>query len=89
MNYKIIEVHQIYKKGKLEELSVLWESNERGWVRASYSNSKPINGYKFLLPSEIDKGISNELIQHVAGYGMNLPDNLKRKYFPGKRAWEQ
>jgi hypothetical protein len=30
-----------------------------------------------------------ELIQQVAGEGMNLPDELKTKYFPGKRKWEQ
>jgi len=89
MSYKILEVHQNYKNGKLDELAVLWESNDAGWVRASYANSQPCNGYKFLLSSEIEKGVSDRLIQDVAGTGMNLPDNKKKKYFPGKRAWEQ
>lgn len=86
MNYKIIEVHQVYKNGKLDEIAVLWQSNEMGWVRASYATSKPCNGYKFLMPNDT---ISPALIQEIAGSGMNLPDLLKKKYFPGKRPWEK
>jgi hypothetical protein len=86
MSYKIISVHADFIDDKLSLLAVLWESNERGWVRASYCTTKPMNGYKFLMP---DEEISSYLIQRVAGGGMNLPDNLKKKYFPGKRAWER
>lgn len=86
MSYKIIEVHTVYKNGQIEELAVLWESNERGWVRASYATSKPCSGYKFIMPGE---ELTPRLIQEVAGYGMNLPDSKKTVFFPGKRAWEQ
>lgn len=82
--YKIIEVHMVYKENKLEEIAVLWQENERGWVRASYSNTKPIGGYEFLMPNE---KLDDNLIQRVAGAGMNLPDNKKKKYFPGKKQW--
>lgn len=84
--YQIHEVHVVYKNNVMEEIAVLWQSNERGWVRASYFNRKPIGGYGYLLPSH---KLNDELIQEVAGQGMNLPDNLKKKYFPGKREWER
>jgi hypothetical protein len=87
MRYKVFEVHEVYEDGKLTEIAVLWESNaEYGWVRSSYCTATPCGGYKFLLPKD---QVSPELIQQVAGYGMNLPDNKKKKYFPGKRKWEQ
>jgi hypothetical protein len=86
MSYKIIETHAVYHENKIVEIAVLWESNERGWVRSSYCTTQPRQGYKFLLPNEV---LSQELIQRVAGYGMNLPDEKKKIYFPGKREWEQ
>ena len=86
MYYKILEVHQKYKNNKIEEVAVLWQSNEMGWVRASYCDTKPCQGYKFLMP---DEKLSPELIQSVAGQGANLPDAKKKKYFPGKRQWER
>lgn len=86
MDYKIEEVHQTYKNDKLEEVAVLWQSNEMGWVRASYCNTKPCQGYKFITP--FDK-LSPELIQEVAGQGANLPDAKKKKYFPGIKQWER
>lgn len=86
MSYTIIAAHQEYTDNKLSLVAVLWQSNERGWVRASYCTTKPTGGYKFLGP---DEELSPTLIQRVAGAGMNLPDNLKKKYFPGKRLWEQ
>jgi hypothetical protein len=84
--YLIIEVHIKYQDNKITELAVLWQSNERGWVRASFSDTKPCHGYDFLAPNEI---LSPELIQRIAGYGMNLPDDKKKIYFPGKRMWER
>ena len=86
MSYKIIEVHQKYKDNQLIGIAVLWESNEKGWVRASYSTNLPRQGYKFIMPNEL---ISPKLIQEVAGAGMNLPDEKKKVYFPGKRLWEK
>jgi hypothetical protein len=86
MGYKIIEIHLEYSNNELSLIAVMWQSNERGWVRASYCNTDPRSGYISLMPGEI---LSPKLIQQVAGQGMNLPDNLKRKYFPGKKPWEQ
>lgn len=87
MSYKIIQVHAVYADNALEEVAVLWESNpDLQWVRASYCTSRPIGGYEFLLPDAI---LSPELIQKVAGAGMNLPDDKKKKYFPGKMKWER
>ena len=86
MSYIIIEAHCIYKENILSEVAVLWQSDEMGWVRASYCTTMPCSGYGFLL--QTDK-ISPELIQKVAGYGMNLPDEKKKKYFPGKKLWER
>jgi hypothetical protein len=86
MNYIIQEVHMVCQNNKITELAVLWQSNERGWVRASYCTTKPCIGYAFLSTNEL---LRPELIQQVAGEGMNLPDELKTKYFPGKRKWEQ
>ncbi len=86
MSYKIIEVHITYQENKIVEIAALWQSNEMGWVRASYMITKPCPGYGYLQPGFI---LSPELIQEVSGYGMNLPDDKKKIYFPGKRLWEQ
>lgn len=86
MSYKIIEVRVLYSENEISEVAVLWQSNERGWVRASYCTTRPCSGYKFLLPGE---ALTAELIQKVAGQGMNLPDEKKEIFFPGKRAWER
>jgi len=86
MAYLIIEVHQEYQDNKILLIAVLWQSNEMGWVRASYCTKRPCSGFKFLLESD---NVSEKLIQDVAGSGINLPDKLKKKYFPGKRLWER
>ena len=86
MSYTIQEVHIGYQDNKITELAVVWQSNEKGWVRASYCTTKPCVGYAFLSSNAV---LKPELIQQVAGEGMNLPDELKTKYFPGKRNWEQ
>lgn len=85
MNYAISEIHIDYLDGEIKIVAVLWQSG-LGWVRASYCTTKPCSGYKQLQPNE---KLSDQLIQDVAGKGMNLPDNLKKKYFPGKRNWEK
>lgn len=86
MTYTIIAAHQEYKENKLLLVAVLWQSNEMGFVRASYCTCKQIYGYKFLTP---DEELSPHLLQRVAGAGMNLPDDLKKKYFPGQTKWER
>jgi hypothetical protein len=86
MSYIIIEVHIVYKENKISELAVLWQSNERGWIRASYFTTKHWAGYGYLLPTDI---LSPALIQKVAGQGANLPDEKKELYFPGKKHWER
>jgi len=86
MRYKIIEVHIHYQENTISEIAVLWQSNELNWVRSSYMITTPCPGYGYLKPGFI---LSSELIQEVAGYGMNLPDDKKKVYFPGKRLWER
>lgn len=91
MSYTILEVHQVYDKNwqdnKLKVVAVLWQSNrDQDWVRASFFTDEPRGGYGFLMP---DEPVTPELIQRVAAQGTNLPDNLKKKYFPGKRRWER
>jgi hypothetical protein len=85
MRYKVIAIHAEYTGNKLQLLAVLWQSNNLGWVRACYSTTNPIQGYNFL---NADEQISDDLIDRVAGSGMNLPDKLKKKYFPAKKLWE-
>ena len=82
--YPVIEVHIKYQENKITELAVLWQENEKGWVRASYCNTKPCWGYAYLKPDEL---LSPQLIQDVAGSGMNLPYELKIVYLPGERKW--
>lgn len=85
MRYKVFQIHVVYDK--ITTIAVMWQSNaETGWVRASYCTTKPVSGYKYLNPN--DK-LSFELIQQVAGQGMNLPDHLKLLYFPGNYKWER
>jgi hypothetical protein len=86
MSYTIQEVHIGYQDNRITELAVVWQSNERGWVRASYCITKPCVGYTFFSTNELPRP---ELIQQVAEEGMNLLDELKTKYFPDKRKWEQ
>lgn len=86
MYYKIIEVHVVYTENEITEVAALWQSNEMGWVRASFCTVKPVSGYHFLGKNET---LSPQLIQTVSGGGMNLPDEKKKKYFPGKRMWER
>ena len=87
MPYKILAVHMTYENNKLTSIAVLWVSNsEMNWVRASYATTEVNSGYFFLRGNE---NPDMHEIQRVAGKGMNLPDNLKKKYFPGKRKWER
>jgi hypothetical protein len=87
MSYTVKEVHIEYLENKISLVAVLWVSNpDRGWMRASYCTNVPIGGYKFLLPKE---ELSPKMIQEAAGQGMNLPDNLKKQFFPKIKKWER
>jgi len=87
MNYKILAVHMTYENNKLTSIAVLWISSvPLNRVRASYATTGVNSGYFFLRGNE---NPTMDEIQRVAGMGMNLPDNLKKKYFPGKRNWER
>ena len=86
MDYKVLEIHAEFKNDKLKRLAVVWESNDNGSVRGTYCEDKPRAGYEFIMPNDL---ISPKLIQKVAGYGMNLPDNYKHLYFPAITNWER
>jgi hypothetical protein len=86
MDYKIIDVHIVYRENKISEIAVLWQSNEAGWVRSTYFTDKPCAGYGHLKAGEI---LSPQLINEVAALGRYLPDTKKKLYFPDKRMWER
>ena len=87
MSYKILESHQEFKDGKLDKVAVLWVSNPNdNWVRASFFTREIQYGYGYLKEND---ELSGQLLQQVAGLGPNLPDELKKKYFPGKHKWER
>ena len=76
-----------YEEGELSLIAVMWwDQKDKGWVRATYCTNKPIGGYKFIMQSD---QLNDQLIQSVAGGGMYLPDNLKKKFFPGKKNWSR
>jgi len=86
MTYKILESHQEFKDGKLDKVVVLWISNPNdNWVRASFFTREIQYGYGYLKDND---EFSIQLLQQVAGTGANLPNELKKKYFPGKYNWE-
>lgn len=85
MKYEILQVHLTYKGAQLIEIAVMWKSNAQGWVRGTYINNIRCGGYGFIQP---EAEISEYLVNKAAGYGMNLPDDKKKEYFPGKHKWE-
>lgn len=78
MHYKIIAVHALYKEEKIVELSVLWEANQDGELKATCLSKMKTAGYESLRG---DEDISDKLLQRAAGYGFILPDALRKKYF--------
>jgi len=86
MNYKIKETHIVFENNKIALVATLWESNPDGSVRATYCTTKPISGYDFIKPTDV---LNTDLFQKVAGYGMNLPDDLKKKFFPKQKNFER
>jgi hypothetical protein len=89
MHYKIVAVHAKYEDHLLVELAVVWVSNEKGkWIRGSYCQNSYCSGYKYLHQFTEDR-LSEELLQEVAGQGMNLPDDKKQEYFSQFKKWEK
>ena len=87
MIYKILKSHQVFKDGILDKVAVLWVSNpDNDWVRASYFTRRIKYGYGYLKENE---ELNSQLLQQVAAKGIELPDVLKKKYFPGKYRWER
>lgn len=85
MNYEIVESHQVFQEGKLQLVAVLWKSNPDGSVRATFFDRKKTFGH-----SNLENETLNEaLLQRIAAQGSYLPDNLKKKFFSGKRKWER
>lgn len=79
--YNILEARIEYKNKKLHRITVLVEISQ-GDIRAIFCTTKPVAGYDSLKP---DEPMSDELLQRVAGYGMQTVDiddifpNWKRK----------
>jgi hypothetical protein len=85
MSYKILESHIVNDNGRPAIIAVTWESAP-GYVRATYITDKPSSGYDWITPHD---QISPDLLQKAARAGMNLSDDLKKKFFPGKRKWSK
>jgi hypothetical protein len=89
MHYKIVAVHAKYNDYLLVEVAVVWVSNEKeNRIRSSYCQTFFCSGYKYLHEFNEDR-LSEDLIQEVAGQGMNLPDDKKKEYFPQYKKWER
>lgn len=86
MIYKILQTHIVFKGGQIHLIAVLWQSDEIGYVRASYCTNKQTMGYMHLVPGQ---QISDKLIQETAGGGIDLPDDMKDTFFPGITLWER
>lgn len=86
MDYKIIASFVVFDENHVKEIAVLWQSDDKGSVRATYCTNRAVNGYKYL---RVGEPLSMGLLQEVAGYGMNLPDDKKVVYFPGRRKWDK
>ncbi len=89
MDYNILEAKIEFKNNKLQRINVLIDctsgsSKPFSDVRAIYATSKPVGGYMWLLPTSI---ISNELLQEVAGAGMETSD--RDEIFPNWKAKTQ
>jgi hypothetical protein len=88
MNYNILEARIEFQKGQLHRITVLVDmtgdsSKPCTDVRAIFATATPRPGYMNLTPTHI---VSVELLQEVAGYGMETVDrneifpNWKKKY---------
>lgn len=84
MNYEIKETHLVFENENLKEVAVLWADKDS--LRATYGTSKLMDGYVSFSEKE---PITNELFQRVAGAGIYLDDDRKKKYFPNVKNWSR
>ncbi|MGN6293749.1 MAG: hypothetical protein ACTHMV_13480 [Chitinophagaceae bacterium] len=68
--YNILEARIEYKKNQLARITVLVEISKND-VRAIFATTKPRPGYMYIQPTA---KINEELLQEVAGYGMETVD---------------
>lgn len=68
--YNILEGRVEFKNNQLVRVTVLVEMS-KGDLRAIFATTTPRSGYMHLLPNET---ISNDLLQKVAGYGLETMD---------------
>jgi len=80
MRYDILETHCVYdENGIIQLVAVVWFSNkEKTFKRATYCTNKVCHGYEFL--TKVTK-VDEHLFQRVAAAGMNLPEDLCKRYF--------
>jgi hypothetical protein len=83
--YKILEARIEYKNSAISRVTVLVDMtgsdlkpDRWGDVRAIYATAEPRNGYMNIQPHH---SLNDELLQEVAGYGMETVD--RDKIFPG------
>lgn len=84
MVYKIEKSVVVYKDGKPSEVFVLWDDN--GFSRATYASLNPSFGYTSISASE---GITEALIQRVAGEGYYCSEEQKKEHFPTVKKWSR
>lgn len=85
MSYNILEARIEFKDRRISRVTVLVEIS-KGDVRAIFATDQPRNGYTHIQPTAT---VSDELLQDVAGYGMQTVDrdtifpHWKAKQSPG------
>lgn len=84
MNYNIIQTHILFENDTIAEIAVLWKDGDL--FRATYASSKPISGYLYISKNE---QVSIELFQRVAGQGLYLDPERKKRYFPKIKNWSK
>lgn len=84
MEYDIKETHVIFDAKGIKEIAVLWVDKED--VRATYLTTEKTAGYGRINATDT---ITNDLLQNVAGHGIYLDDNRKKKYFPSVKNWSK
>lgn len=84
MSHEIKETHLVFENENLKEVVVLWADKDS--LRATYATSKLMDGSVSFSEKE---PITNELFQRVAGAGIYLDDDRKKKYFPNVKNWSR
>lgn len=81
--YKILEARIEFKNGHPYKIMVLVEMS-KGDVRAIFASTIPRSGYMSIPP---EAKVNDELLQDVAGYGMQVADkddifrDWEKKYY--------